>query len=123
MNMISVKFLLRILTSFLVLFTLGGVFSPEEMMKSFGMRYTKEAAVIVPFALMGQLFLIILTLQIINWIKDLSKVKMTYSFITFMPVCLNVYQAVTGIVPLTTAFYFEQAIWLTFVILFYVAKK
>ena len=45
----------------MILFTLGGILAPEEMMKSFGMSYTKEAAVILPFALMGQIFFIILT--------------------------------------------------------------
>ena len=40
----------------MILFTLGGILAPEEMMKSFGMSYTKEAAVILPFALMGQIF-------------------------------------------------------------------
>ena len=52
----NIKLLLKILVGFMILFTLGGILAPEEMMKSFGMSYTKEAAVILPFALMGQVF-------------------------------------------------------------------
>ena len=119
----NMKLLLRILSGLMIIFTLGGIFSPEEMMKSFGMSYTPEAAVILPFALMGQIFFIILTLQITCWVEDLSKVGITYSCITAMPVGLNVYQALCGVVPMTTAFYVEQLIWASFVVLFAIFSK
>tara|TARA_B100000676_G_C17536810_1_gene560450 strand:+ start:221 stop:583 length:363 start_codon:yes stop_codon:yes gene_type:complete len=119
----KLKLLLKILSGFMILFTLGGILAPEEMMKSFGMSYTKEAAVILPFALMGQIFFIILTLQISNWVEDLTKVSMTYACLVSLPILLNLYQAFSGVVPLTTAFYVEQLIWGTFVILFLKTKK
>ena len=119
----NIKLLLKILVGFMILFTLGGILAPEEMMKSFGMSYTKEAAVILPFALMGQVFFIILTLQISNWIEDLNKVSKTYALLVSLPVFLNVYQASSGIVPMTTTFYVEQFIWATFAVLFFVSKK
>lgn len=119
----DIKLLLRVLSGFMIIFTLGGILTPEEMMKSFGMSYTPEAAVILPFALMGQIFFIILTLQITCWIEDLSKVGITYSCITTLPIALNVYQASSGVVPMTTAFYVEQLIWASFVVLFFVFSK
>ena len=119
----NIKLLMRILVGIMSLFTLGGILSPDEMMKSFGMKYTPEAAVILPFAITGQIFFIILTIQIINWVSDLSKVAKTFALITAMPVALNVYLALNNPSMFVTAFYIEQAIWSTFVVLFLTTKK
>ena len=92
----------------MILFTLGGILAPEEMMKSFGMSYTKEAAVIY-HCFNGTSFHSF-NITISNWVEDLNKVSKTYALLVSLPVLLNVYQASSGIVPMTTTFYVEQLI-------------
>jgi len=119
----NIKLLMRLLAGLMSLFTLGGILSPESMLESFGMKYTPEAATILPFAIMGQIFFIILTLQTINWVSDLTKVAKTFALITAMPVALNIFMALQNPLLFVPAFYIEQAIWSAFVVLFLTTKK
>ena len=120
----NIKLLLRIYAGLMAVFTLGALFSAESMMESFGMSYTTEAGIILQFALLGQVIFIVLTLQIINWLgDDLHKVGCTYAVLSVLPVLVNSYQVFTELVPMTSAFYVEQAIWIAFAALFFVYSK
>ena len=120
----NIKLLLRIYAGLLAVFTLGALFSAESMMESFGMSYTTEAGIILQFAMLGQVIFIVLTLQIINWLgDDLHKVGCTYAVLSVLPVLVNSYQVFTELVPMTSAFYVEQAIWIAFAALFFVYSK
>ena len=108
----------------MAVFTLGGLFSAKSMMESFGMVYTTEAGIMLQFALLGQVIFIVLTLQIINWLgDDLYKVGTTYAGLSVLPVLVNSYQVFTELIPMTSAFYVEQAIWIAFAALFFVYSK
>jgi len=121
---VNIKLLLRIYAGLMAVFTLGGLFSAESMMESFGMVYTTEAGIILQFALLGQVIFIVLTLQIINWLgDDLHKVGTTYAGLSVLPVLVNSYQVFTELIPMTSAFYVEQAIWIAFAALFFVYSK
>ena len=120
----NIKLLLRIYAGLMAVFTLGALFSAESMMESFGMSYTTEAGIILQFAMLGQVIFIVLTLQIINWLgDDLHKVGTTYAVLSVLPVLVNSYQVFTELVPMTSAFYVEQAIWIAFAALFFVYSK
>ena len=120
----NIKLLLRIYAGLMAVFTLGALFSAESMMESFGMSYTTEAGIILQFAMVGQVIFIVLTLQIINWLgDDLHKVGCTYAVLSVLPVLVNSYQVFTELVPMTSAFYVEQAIWIAFAALFFVYSK
>ena len=120
----NIKLLLRIYAGLMTVFTLGALFSAESMMESFGMSYTTEAGIILQFAMLGQVIFIVLTLQIINWLgDDLHKVGTTYAVLSVLPVLVNSYQVFTELVPMTSAFYVEQAIWIAFAALFFVYSK
>ncbi len=120
----NIKLLLRIYAGLMAVFTLGALFSAESMMESFGMSYTTEAGIILQFAMLGQVIFIVLTLQIINWLgDDLHKVGCTYAVLSVLPVLVNSYQVFTELVPMTSAFYVEQAIWIAFAALFFVYSK
>jgi hypothetical protein len=74
--------------------------------------------------MLGQVIFIVLTLQIINWLgDDLHKVGCTYAVLSVLPVLVNSYQVFTELVPMTSAFYVEQAIWIAFAALFFVYSK
>tara|TARA_B100000953_G_scaffold89637_1_gene73091 strand:- start:27 stop:428 length:402 start_codon:yes stop_codon:yes gene_type:complete len=121
---VNIKLLLRIYAGLMAVFTLGALFSAESMMESFGMSYTTEAGIILQFAMLGQVIFIVLTLQIINWLgDDLHKVGCTYAVLSVLPVLVNSYQVFTELVPMTSAFYVEQAIWIAFAALFFVYSK
>jgi hypothetical protein len=121
---VNIKLLLRIYAGLMAVFTLGALFSAESMMESFGMSYTTEAGIILQFAMLGQVIFIVLTLQIINWLgDDLHKVGTTYAVLSVLPVLVNSYQVFTELVPMTSAFYVEQAIWIAFAALFFVYSK
>ena len=120
----NIKLLLRIYAGLMAVFTLGALFSAESMMESFGMSYTTEAGIILQFAMLGQVIFIVLTLQIINWLgDDLHKVGTTYAVLSVLPVLVNSYQVFTELVPMTSAFYVEQAIWIAFAALFFIYSK
>ena len=120
----NLKLLFRIFFGVQAVFVLGAIVSPEAMMESFGMSYTTEAGIILQFAMLGQVIFIVLTLQIINWLgDDLHKVGTTYAVLSVLPVLVNSYQVFTELVPMTSAFYVEQAIWIAFAALFFVYSK
>jgi hypothetical protein len=74
--------------------------------------------------MLGQVIFIVLTLQIINWLgDDLHKVGTTYAGLSVLPVLVNSYQVFTELIPMTSAFYVEQAIWIAFAALFFVYSK
>ena len=105
-------------------FVLGGLFSPESMMEGFGMTFTAEVGTILHFALLGQVIFIILTLQLTNWLEDrLHIVGTTYTGLSILPIPVNSYQVFSGLVPISTTFYVEQAIWAVFAALFFVYSK
>jgi hypothetical protein len=120
----NLSLLLKIFAGLQSLFVLGGLIAPESMMESFGMTYSPKIEPIMHFALFGQIILIIITFQLPNWLGDnLSKVSTTYICIAIAPILLNSYHIIADLVPLTSAFYIENSIWLLFAILFYIFGK
>ena len=120
----NIKLLLRIYAGLMAIMLLGGVFAPEAMMEGFGMSYTKEVVPILHFALMGQALFAFVTFCLTNWLEaDLQKVATTYTGIALVPVLINTYHAISGLVPLVGAFYVENTIWVTFAVLFFVYGK
>ena len=94
------------------------------MMEGFGMDYTKEVKPILHFALMGQGLFALLTFLISGWMADdLQKVAVIYAGLSLVPVLMNTYHVVSGIVSLQGAFYVENVIWVTFAVLFFVYSK
>ena len=120
----NLKLLMRIYAGLMGVMLLGGVFAPEAMMEGFGMDYTKEVKPILHFALMGQGLFALLTFLISGWMADdLQKVAVIYAGLSLVPVLMNTYHVVSGIVPLQGAFYVENVIWVTFAVLFFVYSK
>ena len=120
----NLKLLFRIYAGVQTVFVLGGVFSPQAMVESFGMTYSTELSTMMQFAMLGQVFVIIITLQLPYWLGDnLTKAGMTYAGISVLPILLNVYHIVTDVLPLTSAFYIENTLWVAFAALFYMYSK
>tara|TARA_B100001142_G_scaffold5211_1_gene5356 strand:+ start:371 stop:739 length:369 start_codon:yes stop_codon:yes gene_type:complete len=120
----NLKLLMRIYAGLMGLMLLGGVFAPEAMMEGFGMDYTKEVKPVLHFALMGQGLFALITFFISSWmVDDLQKVGPTYAALSLAPVLMNSYHVVSGVVPLSGAFYVENGIWVAFAALFFVFSK
>jgi len=120
----NIKLLLRIYAGLMALMILGGVFAPEAMMEGFGMTYTKEVAPILHFAMMGQALFALLTFLLTTWMpEDLDKIAMTYTALALVPVLLNIYHVISGVLPLVGAFYVENGIWIVFAALFFMYRK
>ena len=120
----NIKLLLRIYAGLMALMILGGVFAPEAMMEGFGMTYTKEVAPIFHFAMMGQALFALLTFLLTTWMpEDLDKIATTYTALALVPVLLNIYHVISGLLPLVGAFYVENGIWIVFASLFFMYRK
>ena len=120
----NIKLLLRIYAGLMALMILGGVFAPEAMMEGFGMTYTNEVAPIFHFAMMGQALFALLTFLLTTWMpEDLDKIAMTYTALALVPVLLNIYHVISGVLPLVGAFYVENGIWIVFASLFFMYRK
>ena len=120
----NLQLLMRIYAGLMVLMILGGVFVPEEMMKSFDMKYTDAVKPILHFALMGQGLFALLTFFISSWIADdLGKVATTYAALSLAPVALNTYHVISDVTDLVPAFYVENGIWVAFAVMFFVYSK
>ena len=120
----NLKLLFRIYAGLQIVFVLGSIFSPEAMMDSFGMKYSAELTTMMQFAMLGQVIIIAITLQLPNWLGDnLSKAALAYVGFSVLPILLNVYHIATEVLPMTTAFYIENTMWAAFAVLFYIYSK
>ena len=108
----------------MALMIVGGVFAPEAMREGFGMTYTKEVAPIFHFAMMGQALFALLTFLLTTWMpEDLDKIAMTYTALALVPVLLNIYHVISGVLLLVGAFYVDNGIWFVFASLCFVYSK
>ena len=120
----NLKLVFRIFAGFLVLFTLGGLVSPEAMMDSFGMEYNEAVGIMFTFTAMVQAMFAFVVWKLPDWAgENLTHVGSIFVFMALIPVVLNVYHVFAGNLPATGAFYSEQVVWLIFAGLFYTYSK
>ena len=92
---------------------------PETIMENFGINYNKDTLLFMQFCAVFQSMLAIATFALPSWLgNNLWKAAPTYFWLSLLPFALNMYHIIFGIVAITTAFYVENAFWLTFALAF-----
>ena len=123
-KVMNLKLIFRIYAGVQIASVLGGIFSPEAMMKAVGMTFSPELSTIMRFSILGQIIIIAITLQLPNWLGDnLAKAGFTYVGISILPILLNTYHVVTEVLPVSPAFFIENALWVVFAALFFMYSK
>ena len=86
----NLKLVFRIFAGFLVLFTLGGLVSPEAMMDSFGMEYNEAVGIMFTFTAMVQAMFAFVVWKLPDWSgENLTHVGSIFVFMALIPIVLN----------------------------------
>jgi hypothetical protein len=103
-----------------VLSVLATLAVPETKMESFGLSYTSDTLLFMQFSAVSQLMLALVTFALPNWLgTNLWKAAPTYVWLSLLPLSVNVYHVIYGIMAITSAFYVENIFWLVFATAFY----
>ena len=103
-----------------VLSVLATLVVPEAKMESFGLSYTSDTLLFMQFSAVSQLMLALVTFALPNWLgTNLWKAAPTYVWLSLLPLSVNVYHVIYGIMTITNAFYVENIFWLAFATAFY----
>ena len=93
---------------------------PEAKMESFGLSYNNDTLLFMQFSAISQLMLALVTFALPSWLgTNLWKAAPTYVWLTLLPLSVNVYQVIYGIMAITSSFYVENTFWLAFAFAFY----
>ena len=103
-----------------VLSVLATLAVPEAKMERFGLSYSNDTLVFMQFSAISQLMLALVTFTLPSWLgTNLWKAAPTYVWLSLLPFSVNLYHIISGIMAITSAFYFENAFWLAFAFAFY----
>ena len=103
-----------------VLSVLATLVVPEAKMESFGLNYTSDTLLFMQFSAVSQLMLALVTFALPSWLgTNLWKAAPTYVWLSLLPLSVNVYHVIYGIMTITSAFYVENIFWLVFATAFY----
>jgi hypothetical protein len=103
-----------------VLSVLATLVVPEAKMESFGLSYTSDTLLFMQFSAVSQLMLALVTFALPSWLgTNLWKAAPTYVWLSLLPLSVNVYHVIYGIMAITSAFYVENIFWLAFATAFY----
>ena len=94
--------------------------APEAKMESFGISYSNDTLLFMQFSAISQLMLALVTFTLPSWLgTNLWKAAPTYVWLSLLPLSVNVYHIISGIMTITVVFYIENTFWLVFAFAFY----
>ena len=94
--------------------------APEAKMESFGLSYSNDTLLFMQFSAISQLMLALVTFTLPSWLgTHLWKAAPTYVWLSLLPLSVNVYHIISGIMTITGVFYVENTFWLVFAFAFY----
>ena len=74
-------------------------------MESFGLSYSNDTLLFMQFSAISQLMLALVTFTLPSWLgTNLWKAAPTYVWLTLLPLSVNVYQVIYGIMAITSCF-------------------
>ena len=120
----NLKLVFRIFAGFSALFAIVTLLSPDAMLESYGMTYNNEVGIIIQFMVMVQIMFTVVVWQLPTWLGDnLAKAGSTFLVVSLLPVAMNIFHVVTGVLPATGMWFVENGIWVVFAGLFYFYSK
>jgi hypothetical protein len=120
----KLKLVFRVFAGLQFLLVIGAIFIPAAVMEGFGIEYNAGTAIVLQFSILSQLMIILIAVALPSWLgNDLSKAALTFSCISLMPVLLNFYHILSGILPITGAVFVENSMWFIFALSFYLFKN
>ena len=120
----NLKLVFRIYFGFGAFMTTMMLVAPAAMLESYGMTLTDEIKLFTQFMVVAYVSLLIVTWMLPGWLgDDLSKAGIAYAIIALIPVIMNTYHVVTGVLPSLTAPLVESGVWIVYAGLFYFYSK
>ena len=120
----NLKLVFRIYAGFGAFFAIATLLSPEAMLDSYGMTYTKQIGTILQFMVMVQTMLFVVVWQLPTWLGDnLAKAGTTFILVSLLPVVVNILHVVTDTLHATGMWFVENGFWVAFAGLFYFYSK
>jgi hypothetical protein len=94
------------------------------MMESYGLELSSDSSLLIQFMVMVQLMFAIVVWQLPSWLgENLAKAGSTLMVVSLMPVAMNIFHVLTGVLPASGAQIVESGVWVVFAALFYFYSK
>jgi len=120
----NLKLVFRIFAGFVAFFALMSLLATDAMMESYGMELSSDSSLLIQFMVMVQLMFAVVVWQLPSWLgENLAKAGPTLIVVSLMPVAMNIFHVVTGVLPASVAQIVESGVWVVFASLFYVLQQ
>ena len=120
----NLKLVFRIFAGFAAFFALMSLLATDAMMESYGMELSSESNLLIQFMVMVTRMFAIVVWPPPSWLgENLAKAGPTLMVVSLIPVAMNIFHVVTGVIPASVAQIVESGVWVVFAALFYFYSK
>ena len=107
----NLKLVFRIFAGFGAFFALMSLLATDAMMESYGLELSSDSSLLIQFMVMVQLMFAIVVWQLPSWLgENLAKAGSTLMVVSLMPVAMNIFHVVTGVLPASVAQIVESGV-------------